>query len=287
MRVGIVIGILFVAVCIVILIMDSNRFHTVQYGIRSEKVKETFHFVFLSDLHNKTYGKQNEKLLAAIDAIRPDAVLIGGDILTAKPGASLKPAISFVGSLAEKYKIYYANGNHEQRLIYYPEKYGSMAEDYEKALSEMGIRRLVNEGCSDTTHGVRITGCELSRYYYRRFEKTTLEPATLMEQMTKADTGEFQILLAHHPDYFEAYAAWGADLILSGHVHGGVARIPFLGGVISPSCKLFPKYDGGIFHGKKATMIVSRGLGAHTIPFRFLNPAELVEVSIEPGKESS
>ena len=96
----------------------------------------------------------------------------------------------------------------------------------------------------------------------------------------------FQILLAHNPDYFPAYAAWGADLVLSGHLHGGVIRLPLLGGVISPRLHLFPHYDGGKFTCGNSTMIVSRGLGMHTIPFRFNNPGELVDITIRKRKNN-
>ena len=92
--------------------------------------------------------------------------------------------------------------------------------------------------------------------------------------------GMYTVLLAHNPDYFERYREWGADLVLSGHVHGGVMRLPFFGGVIGTNFRLFPKYDGGLFREDGATMIVSRGLGAHTIPLRIWNPAELVEIVI-------
>ena len=91
-----------------------------------------------------------------------------------------------------------------------------------------------------------------------------------------------QILIAHTPQYFEAYAAWGADVVMSGHVHGGIMRLPVLGGVLSPNLTLFPKYDGGRFVCGKATMILSRGLGTHTIPVRVFNPGELVTVNILP-----
>ncbi|MCM1569376.1 MAG: hypothetical protein NC081_08015 [Roseburia sp.] len=88
--------------------------------------------------------------------------------------------------------------------------------------------------------------------------------------------GKYTILLAHKPDYFPQYAAWGANLTLAGHVHGGVVRVPFWGkGVLSPDIRLFPEYDGGIFRKGQAVMLVSRGLGYHTIPFRLFNPAEL------------
>ncbi len=91
------------------------------------------------------------------------------------------------------------------------------------------------------------------------------------------DKSVFTILLAHNPDYFPEYAAWGADLVLSGHVHGGVVRIPFWNkGVISPAVKLFPKYDGGLFEEGNSHMLLSRGLGCHTIPFRAFNPGDLI-----------
>ena len=99
------------------------------------------------------------------------------------------------------------------------------------------------------------------------------------------ETDTYTILIAHNPDYFPEYAAWGADLVLSGHVHGGIARLPLLGGVLSPAYRLFPKYDGGMFRENNSIMILGRGLGTHTIPVRFLNPGELVVVELHKQGE--
>jgi predicted MPP superfamily phosphohydrolase len=84
--------------------------------------------------------------------------------------------------------------------------------------------------------------------------------------------------------YFDDYAKWSPDLVLSGHLHGGMIRLPFLGGIIAPSFEPFPKYDGGKFKYKKSTLIVSRGMGYHSTMFRMWNPAELVVVEITPTK---
>ncbi len=70
--------------------------------------------------------------------------------------------------------------------------------------------------------------------------------------------------------------------MLSGHVHGGIMRLPFLGGVIAPSYKLFPKYDGGVYRGDGSVMLLGRGMGSHTLPFRFFNPAQLYAVTLKP-----
>ena len=116
--------------------------------------------------------------------------------------------------------------------------------------------------------------------------KKEMRETYLPRVLGQPDPKEFTILLAHNPDYFPEYAAWGADLVLSGHVHGGVVRIPFWGkGVVSPAVKFFPKYDGGLFEEGKSHMILSRGLGAHTIPFRLFNPGDLIFLQFEKGKE--
>lgn len=93
----------------------------------------------------------------------------------------------------------------------------------------------------------------------------------------------FNLLIAHNPDYFDAYADWGADLTVSGHVHGGLMRLPFLGGVISPKLRLFPHYDGGRFEKDGKEMILSRGLGTHTLPIRIFNPGEMVVIRLRKG----
>ena len=103
-----------------------------------------------------------------------------------------------------------------------------------------------------------------------------METSYLEEELGKPDEEKFTCLLAHHPDYFESYAAWGADVVFAGHVHGGMVRIPFWRGVVSPGVRFFPKYDGGIFKEGEATMVLSRGLGMHTIPIRLFNPGELI-----------
>ena len=113
---------------------------------------------------------------------------------------------------------------------------------------------------------------------------TPMEKEYLEETLGPASKEKYQILLAHNPDYFENYAQWGADLVLSGHVHGGIMRLPLLGGVISPTLLLFPKYDGGLFKKGSSAMILSRGLGTHTLPIRIFNPGELILFTISPKR---
>ena len=112
-----------------------------------------------------------------------------------------------------------------------------------------------------------------------------MDPEYLKTLLGQPSEENYTILIAHNPDYFPKYAEWGADLVLAGHVHGGMVRVPFWGkGVVSPNVRLFPKYDGGEFTIGKSRMLLSRGLGMHTIPIRLFNPGEILEVELMPDE---
>lgn len=268
----------------VVALIDGNRFVVNSYKIHSEKMETKHKFVVLADLHNKTYGNENCKLLNTIDKISPEGILVAGDLLTAKPGYSFYNALKLIEALSEKYPIYYGMGNHETRMFLYPETYGDMGTEYETAVGQYGVSLLKNKSVA-LKDNIIITGLDMDRKYYRRFRKTEMDREYLEHTVGEKNKDAFQILLAHNPDYFEEYSAWGADLVLSGHIHGGMMRLPFFGGVISPAFRLFPKYDGGLFEKGESKMILSRGLGMHTIPVRIFNPGELVVIEIVPAKK--
>lgn len=276
---------LVILILLWIALYDSNRFVVTSHEFRSGKIKKKCRAVIIADLHNKCYGKENERLLSAIREQKPDFILIPGDIPTAKPGEKLDVAVHLIQELAKEYPIYYSNGNHEHRMKLYPEVYGDMNERYEEALCKAGVRRLVNAHVLLQECGICIFGTEIDRQYYKRFSTQPMEEGYLEGILGQLPQDTYNILLAHHPDYFPEYADWGADLVVSGHIHGGMVRIPFWGkGVVSPSVRLFPKYDGGVFELKKSVMLLARGLGMHTIPIRIFNPGELLVIDLQPGE---
>lgn len=258
---------------------ESKNFVVREYDIKAKDMsfKKDHRIVFISDLHNHRYGEHNQRLLQAIREQKPEFVLVGGDVPVAKPKAELDTAIDFIKQLAKEHRVYYANGNHEHRMRLYPEQYGDMYERYTDAIKKAGAEYLINETKTVTIENteMEIAGLEIEAEFYKRFfhKKLTKED---VQRLLGEKKDKYTILLAHNPEYFEAYARWGADVTLSGHVHGGVVKLPVLGGVISPSLRLFPKYDGGKKKGFGKEIIISRGLGVHTIPVRLFNPAELV-----------
>lgn len=273
---------------VIVMIIDGNRFVIREYTIESDKIKDGIDLAVMADLHNKQYGVDNEKLLKALERVNPHAVMVAGDMLTAKPGKGYELAASFMEKVAEKFPVYYGLGNHEYRMKIYPEYYGNEFAEYTKRLEDAGILVLDNESAliqvkrEQRMTDIRVSGVAIERFYYKRFHKIYMSDEYLDGLVGKADEKAYQILLAHNPEYFDTYADWGADLTLSGHVHGGIMRLPFLGGVLSPKLVFFPKYDGGHFIRSGKHMVLSRGLGMHTVPIRIFNPAELVVVHLKP-----
>lgn len=269
---------------LIVMLIDGNRFVVREYTLESEKIEKETTIVVLADLHNKKYGRDNERLLKAVDSCKPELVLAAGDILTAKPGKSFAAAAYLMEHLALKYPVYYGLGNHEYRMKIYPQDYGDAYERYTGQLKKAGIMVLDNESVEIEEKNLRLTGVSIERLYYKRFHKSKMEEDYLNNLIGKPCKDSYQILIAHNPEYFEEYADWGADLVLSGHVHGGIMRLPLFGGVVSPKLALFPRYDGGAFYEKNSVMILSRGLGMHTLPVRIFNPGELVSIHLKPCK---
>ena len=268
----------------------NHVFRTTHYNICSEKLKNVTNekkILFLTELHNNCYGNENELLLKAVETQQPDFVFVGGDMLVGKKGESLEVAKNLLLQLSSVCPVYYANGNHEQRMKEFPHLYGEGYEEYQNSLQEQGIVFLENKHVDMMWDGVlvRIFGLEIPMRFYKRFKKHHVDVSQVNELLGQPNDSEYNILLAHNPIFMDTYLSWGADLILSGHLHGGVVRIPKLGGVITPQFSLFPKYSGELTRVNGKSVVVSRGLGNHSIKFRFLNPTELIVLHISGNKK--
>ena len=266
--------------------MPMSKFKTFQYHLNTAKLpeKRDLTFSLMADLHNHRYGPDNERLLAAIEAQKPDAILVAGDMLISNTKQPFEPALALFQRLRKKgFPIFYGYGNHEERLLIHPELYGTMHAEYTGALLECGVKLLKNEKATFRKADCQavIYGFNLDLKYYHRMTKQQFQEQELLDALGSPDPKEYNILLAHNPVYFEQYAKWGADLTLSGHLHGGVIRIPGIGGVITPQARLFPKYDAGHFSKGGRDLIVSRGLDTHTVNVRIFNPAELAVIHLK------
>lgn len=260
-----------------------KKFVTVSYEISSEKIKEPVRFCVLTDLHGLSFGEGNEGLRRAIDACSPDGILIAGDMIVRNELSTLETVEGFLKGLAERYPVYYSLGNHEYR-IYAGENRQQAYLDYESRLGAAGIRFLHNERARFSLKGsaFAVTGLELPMEYYKKPKSPRLTPSALETLIGRPEPEAVNILLAHNPKYGSAYLGWGAELILSGHYHGGVVRLSRHVGLSCPQYLLFPPYCCGDFHRGKSHMIVSAGIGEHTVPIRIHNPRELLLVELKP-----
>ena len=274
----------FILYCMIETARELRDFRVTKYRICSQKlngIKKEKKIIFLSDLHNRMYGEENERLLESIRNQHPDLILIGGDMLVRKDGNSYDKTVHFLAKLPGICPVYCANGNHEQKLKELPDKYEQSYEEYKKALTASGIHML--ENASETVKldevPVKLSGLEIPLGAYARFGKKELSLKEITDRIGEHGD-DYQILLAHHPGYMKEYLAYGADLILGGHYHGCVVQLPGIGGVISTNFTLFPKYSGGIYPEGEQTAVVSRGLGTHSVPLRLWNWPELIVLEL-------
>ena len=266
------------AVCVLVIYHDTHSFVVRRYELTSDKIKGSYTFVLLSDLHGYVFGKDNEKLIKAIEEIKPDAILCAGDMFTAhrvNGAIQYQDALNLMTTLPSICPVYMGNGNHEHRTKEYSSEFGNFYDRYKARLVKAGVKVLENDSIDIPEANIRVTGLDLGLSYFKKVRKKEMDDNQIQRYVGHSSSLKYQVLIAHNPIYFPNYAEWGADLTVSGHVHGGIIRLPLIGGVISPAITLFPKYDGGKFEIGNKTMILSRGLGTHSIHVRMFNPGEL------------
>lgn len=262
-----------------------KRTDVTEYTVETEKFGEGFagfRFVLMSDLHSNRYGIDLHGLNQKVRAAKPDAVLIAGDMFNGKktddPGSMLR----YLAALAGHYPVFFALGNHEYRMKQYTDIFGERYYRIRERLSAKGVVFLEDETATLEKDGerLRLSGVEIDSCFYKKQGAPRMGGGLMDKHLGASDRRFYNLLLAHNPDYFHRYAEWGADLILSGHLHGGIVRVPGIGGLVSTTGFILPEYDGGMYHWRNSLMLVSRGLGAHTLPVRINNPPELVVLKI-------
>lgn len=307
-----------VLLVMLLMIWYENQVFTVShYTVTSERLPqgaEGTNFLLIADLHSNEYGLHNRKLIRKIDEISPDFIVVAGDLFVGRE-YEFDVAYELLKTLSSRYTIYYAYGNHEQKVEQLELRQASLSStdivqktsaeqvqdgktiasfmEYKQKIKDLGVHLLDNECRMHTTKNgqcIRIIGGTIDLEYFKRMSRPKMDCHYLNACFGPSETQEYQLLIAHNPMYFDVYAQWGADLVVSGHVHGGMVRLPLLGGIISPQMELFPKYDAGMFQrsvsGKESTLIVSRGLGIHTLKLRLGNRPELVHVTLQRPRNS-
>ena len=277
--------VVILAVVCIISFIENRRLYVARYHIKDPLVPKSFNgfrIVQLTDMHNTTFGSNNDKLISKVSELDPDIIVVTGDMLVGTPDTDVSIAANTLNRLCDIAPVYFSMGNHELRISRYTDKYGDMWERFMNKLSSK-VEKLFDSSAYIDRNGDRILlhGVTLTPKMYTRLKDVAMPKKHLKKRFGTCRDNEFHIFLAHNPDYFQDYAKWGAKLTFSGHVHGGIMQLPFLGGVISPKLKLFPRYDKGLFEISNKYMILSGGLGNHTLKFRINNLPEIVLTTLE------
>lgn len=285
---AVILIVLLLIAIICFVIIESIGFKKVYYNISSEDYHgKPIKIVFLADLHNNNYGNDNDRLIASIDNFNPDIVVFGGDMVTSgwDINFDFSHTLVFIDNLSKKYPIYYAPGNHEERFEFFKDRFPNEYDVLVNSLEKSGVHYLDNNDVFLSDFGINIYGLKLPLECYKKFKKSKVDCNLIDECLGRVDKNVFSLLIAHNPEFFSEYAKWGANLVLSGHVHGGIVSLPLIGGVIAPGLKLFPKYDAGLFYEGESLMVLTRGIGSHSMPIRIRNKAEIVCIKLEGTEE--
>lgn len=275
----------------------SNRtFVETFYTTESYKIEESVRIIFLADLHQASFGKDNETLISRVGVLKPDAIILAGDMVN-KDAPDWDCAVRLCEALVEIAPVYYGLGNHENEALYGDDlsrefleaqsgALGSPPEDFTPLLQDArtwerlertGAQLLQNESVAVELEGNRVeiggVATNVSSFwpYSRQFI------TRFMEESPET----YKILICHRPEVVTEYLSDApVDLALSGHNHGGIIRIPGVGGLMSDAEGLFPAYDGGWYENGSMTHLISRGLGGHGAVPRIFNKPEIIVLDI-------
>lgn len=231
--------------------------------------------VVLSDLHSAQFGRDNETLLEKVAEQSPEYIFLVGDLIDQYRPLPEGYAASIAAGLSAIAPTYYVTGNHEWALGGVPA--------LKKALTESGVTVLTNQAVTLERSGDTIVLAGIDDPNGYADQKS---PETLAAEIAQKWGDPFWILLAHRNGRFAGqYSLLGADLVVSGHAHGGIIRLPFTDGLISHDLTLFPSYTAGLYYENGATLFVTRGLGNSGPSFRLFNRPEVAVLTLHTGAQ--
>ena len=262
-----------IIICAFIIADSAYRLTVTRYELGYADLPETFdgfRIVQLSDLHGMEFGRDNERLIRAVKKAEPDLIAMTGDYI--ESAGDLPATESLLKGIREIAPIYFVGGNHDwasgdmDKLRGLLVKYGViyMENDYE--LYEKDGGSILICGAADPNSWADME-----------------TPEELAEEAAAEYPDRFTLFIAHRNNWPDIYPKLDVDLIICGHGHGGVVRLPIVGGLLGTEHNLFPKYDDGVFKSGRYNMVVSRGIGGNgaiKIP-RFLNNPEIVVTELK------
>ncbi len=247
---------------------DTNIFKVEELEITTSKLEtdQSFTVLQLTDLHNKQFGDNNEKLLHEIEQLDVDVIVITGDLIDRRTD-DLQFVLEFADKLTTiNSNIYFVSGNHEWE--------NPLRESFIQGLSKRGIQLIDNQ---NRIIEIRDISFQLAG---------VADPSTNHDNLELAIKGlnqdDVTVLLSHAPDLSHTEYSEPVDLVLSGHTHGGQIRFPLIGAIVAPDQGFFPKYDQGLFDlNERQQLYIDSGLGTSVIDIRMFNQSQMTLITVK------
>jgi predicted MPP superfamily phosphohydrolase len=221
--------------------------------------------VQVSDIHIVTYGLRERQVVARVNGLHPDLILLTGDYLNALSREAFIALQQMLGDLEASHGVYAVTGNVDLS----PRSMSDMLEP-------VGTQILDNE-----ITGVEVRGQELELVGLSA-SSGLAGALRMMDDLRSRATDRFRLLLAHYPDFITLSQGAQIDLALAGHTHGGQVRLPYHGALIIDS--LWQEdYDMGRYDVGGTVLFVSRGVGfsgGYEPQVRFRCPPEVVLITL-------
>lgn len=268
----IILGVLIVST--VLIVLDSYiNIDVSHYEIKSDKLNQKYNnykIMLLTDLHNRDI---TEKLVKIVNEENPNIIVMSGDMINEKVDG-FDNFFNLCEELKDK-TVYYVFGNHEENMS--DEKQNEFIEKIKEKTNVI----LLNNDKVELDDSFTIYGFSHQVKYYLASTKEKIDLNYIEERIGKIDINKFNLLISHDPLLYNLYSEYGFDMVLSGHLHGGIINIPFVGGLLSPDFTFFPKYYKEVNKIGNTNLVISRGLGyGYMIPIRVFNRGEVVIINL-------
>lgn len=294
---------LFVVFSVFNIILNKNIFIR-EYKIQNKKITEKFNgykIVQLTDIHSIRNEIQIEKIINKVNKQNPNIICVTGDLIDAefysnqnalyenkKINQIEELTLKFMQELTKISDTYYIYGNHEMMLLDDPEN-----NKFKADLEKIGVKILNNKtqeidfgGEKINLIGVQDPATLYKDKKYKKIRGMNIDKVKsilddLFLELPEENKNNFTILLSHRPEYFELYDKYNIDLALTGHTHGGIAKLPIIKGIYAHPQGWMPEYSYGMYNTNDFSMIINGGIGYSKLPIRIFNPPEICTITLE------
>jgi uncharacterized protein len=246
-------------------------------SIKVPEALNGYKIIHISDLHNHAFGKDQSEIVSKISDECPNVIFITGDLIDRRH-TDIDTAMNFIKRAVDISRVYFVSGNHEELWAGRAKLY-SLLKDAGVILLDNSSAVIKKNGCA-----FRVFGLPDPSVFGSNSDTVSSEVLEASKEMLRGLISEnspfIQILLTHRPDLIKLYSECGADLVFTGHAHGGQIRLPLIGGLYAPGQGIFPRLTSGMHMSGNTTMVISRGLGNSLFPLRVFNPPEIVSLKL-------